>query len=158
MRSPRLCWAFFTQPVIYNRGVRKSNDFKYPWEPFPCPAEWSSFSSPAGPLPTGHCPWIQEGFTSCSYAVEMWFAWFALSKDLCGPSNKTSVLSYIIFLISSFIHLLVFSQQIFIEGLLCTDIILVPRIHEWTDQEKISCAHMFYLCNRWLVCMDLKRI
>lgn len=144
MRSPRLCWAFFTQPVIYNRGVRKSNDFKYPWEPFPCPEEWSSFSSSAGPLPVGYWPWIQKGYT-CSYAVEMWFAWFALSKDLCGPSNKNSSIVYHLpdLFIYSFTSV---SQLIFIEDLLCTDIILVLRIHEWTDQEKdILCSHVLFL-------------
>lgn len=61
MRSPWLCWAFFTQPVIYNWGVRKGKDFKYPREPIPCPAEWSSFSHCAIPLPTEHWPQIQGG-------------------------------------------------------------------------------------------------
>lgn len=56
MRSPRLCWAFFTQPVICNGGVREG---KYPRETFPCPTEWSCFSTPAVPLPTEHWPQIQ---------------------------------------------------------------------------------------------------
>lgn len=119
MRSPRLRWAFFTQPVIYNRGLRKSNDFKYPRECFPGPTEWSSFSSPAVPLPTEHWPPIQAGFTSCVSAVEMQIAArFALPKDPYGLSDKTSFPSYLIFLISSFMYS--FIRQIFIECLLCT--------------------------------------
>lgn len=89
MRSPRLCWAFFTQPVIYNRRVRKSNDLKYPREPFPCPTEWSIFSSPAVPLPTECWPPTQEGFTSSFYAVEMLIAaWFTLSRTCVALVTK----------------------------------------------------------------------
>lgn len=115
MRSPWLYWAFFTQPVISNWGVRKGKDFKYPREPIPCPTEWSSFSSPAiYPPSTEHRPQIQGGSYLLSFCSRMHTAaWFVLSKDLCGPSDKTSIPLYLIFLISSFSHLLIYSTNIY---------------------------------------------
>lgn len=145
MRSFRLCWAFFSQPVIYNRGVRKSNDFKYPWEPFPCPAEWSSFSSPAGPLPTGHWPRIPGRIHLLSLCSRNAICMVCCVKGPARPKqqNISSIISHLPDLfVHSFTH---FIQQIFIEGLLCIDIILVLRIHEWTDQEKkILCSQCLH--------------
>lgn len=158
MRSPWLCWAFFTQPVIYNWGVRKSKDFKYPRDPIPCPTEWSSISSSASPLPIEHWSRIQGGFYLKSVCSRNAPAWFSLSEDLCGPSDQTSIPLCPIFLISPFPYLTTYSINVYwIFAYHVPDIILVPGAHEWTNQVLVLVVLTFYLCNRWLFWMDPKK-
>lgn len=150
MSSPWLYWGFFTQPIISSRGVRNGNDFKYPREPVPAhrlklllqacytPVHRTLVSDPGRILP----------HISLKQRCKLLCAW--LCQRTCVPHPTF----YLIFLISSCIHLL---NNYLLSTYYVPEVIQCLGYKNEKIKKKVT-VFIVCPCKRWLFCMDTRKI